>query len=178
MRGLIVAIVMLLSAPVALADGARLDDLFARLAGADDGGWEQIEDQIWQEWSKSGSASADFLLRRGRAALEAEDRTAAIEHLTALIEQAPDFAEGYNMRATAYFGAGLYGPSIEDITRTLALEPRHFAALAGLAMMMEEMGDDRAAFEAYRHALAIHPFQPDLRRAVERLEAKVSGQDI
>ncbi|MGH1367242.1 MAG: tetratricopeptide repeat protein [Maritimibacter sp.] len=178
MKRLILVCVLSFCAAPLFAGSEKLDALFERLLVADDGGWRPIEDQIWEEWSQSGSASADFLLKRGRAALREEDWAVAIDHLTALVELAPEFAEGYNMRATAYYNAGLYGPSIEDIARTLLLEPRHFAALAGLASMFEEMNDPARAFEAYRRALAIHPHQPDLRQAVERLEPQVSGTDI
>lgn len=174
-----IALIAALSAVPAFAvDADRLDDLFAALREADATSWEQIEDRIWTEWSESGSPAMDLLLARGRAATEAEDYTAAIEHLTALVENAPDFAEGWNARATAYYGAGLIGPALKDLARTLELEPRHFAALAGLAMILEETGKETAALGAYSAALAIHPRQPDLRQAVERLEGALRGESI
>jgi tetratricopeptide (TPR) repeat protein len=117
----------------------------------------------------------DLLLQRGRDAMEAGDLTAAIEHLTALTDHAPDFAEGFNTRATAYFQQGLYGPSLKDIARTLALNPRHFGALMGLGTIFEEMGQPQRALEAYRAAHAIHPNEPDLIGAIERLERDLSG---
>jgi tetratricopeptide (TPR) repeat protein len=82
----------------------------------------------------------DLLLQRGKDAMAAGDFPAAIEHLTALTDHAPDFAEGFNARATAYFQAGQLGPSIEDIARTLTLNPRHFGALSGLGMIFEDLG--------------------------------------
>lgn len=160
------------------ANPARLDELFERLVRAEDGGWTYLEQEIWKEWSRSGSASADFLLKRGRDAMEAEDFALAAKHFTALIEMAPDFPEGYNMRAAAYFNLGLYGPALEDITQTLVLEPRHYGALNGLAVMMEEMGDKRAAHAAYELGLAIHPNQPDIREALERLAPDAAGKDL
>ncbi|WP_298494024.1 tetratricopeptide repeat protein [uncultured Maritimibacter sp.] len=166
-----------LAGPV-LADDARLDELFASLQDADETSWEQIEDKIWTEWSRSGSPTMDLLLERGRDAMGDENTDAAIEHLTALTENAPEFAEGFNARATAYYAAGLIGPSLADIARTLELEPRHFGALSGLALILEEIGDDQAALEAYRAALAIHPQRPNLREAVERLERELEGSAI
>lgn len=177
MRMLTLVLVLLAAVP-AWADDARLDQLFAALAGADETSWQGIEDQIWEEWSHSGSPAMDYLLQRGREALAAGETTAAIEHLTALTESAPDFAEGWNARATAFFEAGHYGLALADIGRTLTLEPRHFGALAGLAVILEETGDLKGALEAYRAALAIHPFRPDLREAAERLEAEFQGTSI
>ncbi|MBV7410186.1 tetratricopeptide repeat protein [Maritimibacter sp. DP1N21-5] len=160
------------------ADEARLDELFEALKAADATSWEQIEDKIWTEWSRSGSPTMDLLLNRGRAAMGTENTDVAIEHLTALVENAPEFAEGWNARATAYYAAGLVGPSIADIARTLELEPRHFGALSGLALILEKIGDQDAALEAYRAALAIHPQRPNLREAVERLERELEGSAI
>ncbi len=162
----------------AVADEARLDSLFDSLARIDQADWEQIEDAIWEEWSETGSATLDLLLERGREAMSAGDTVAAIEHFTALVETAPTFAEGYNARATAYFEAGLYGPSMADIVRVLALEPRHFGALSGLGVILEETGDASGALEAFRAARAIHPHRSDLREAVERLEAELQGTEI
>jgi len=73
----------------------------------------------------------DLLLQRGQDALEEENYQAAIEHFTALTDHAPQFAEAWNMRATAFFLIDEYGLSIEDISRTLALNPKHFGALSG-----------------------------------------------
>ena len=177
MRRLIALVLLLASAP-AYADEARLDTLFEALAQPDEIGWEGIEDAIWEEWSQTGSPSLDYLLERGREAMSAGDTEVAIEHFTALIENAPDFAEGYNDRATAYFEAGLYGPALADIGRTLALEPRHFGALAGLALILEDTGNLEGAHDAYEAARAIHPHRPDLREAVQRLEAELQGTAI
>ena len=159
-------------------DAARLDDLFVQLHQPDLENWQPVEDEIWVLWSQSGSASADLLLERGRRALNEQDPETAIEHLSALIDHAPNFAEGYNARATAYFEAGLYGPSLSDIVRVLSLEPRHFGALAGLGVILEETGDSTRALEAFRAALAIHPHRSDLIEAVERLEAELQGTAI
>ncbi len=161
-----------------MAQTTDLDDLFTRLLSAEGRDAVRIEREIWTEWSKSGSPAMDLLLERGRSALQAGDVQAAIGHLTALTDHAPDFAEGWNARATAYFQAGEYGPALQDIGRTLTLNPRHFGALSGLAAIFEQMDRPDQALEAYRAALAIHPQLRGVQEAVDRLEAKAAGQEL
>lgn len=170
------AAALALSFPVAAfaqgdGDGARdIDGLFADLRDPGLERWEPVENEIWQHWSQSGSPTADLLLQRGRDALEAEAPEIAVEHLTALIAFAPDFAEGYNARATAFYQMDMLGPALADIRRTLALNPRHFAALTGLARILEQLGQERDALSAYRAVAAIHPHRPDIKDGIERLE--------
>ncbi|WP_238381089.1 tetratricopeptide repeat protein [Alkalilacustris brevis] len=153
----------------------KLDTLLEELAQPDLERWQRVERQIVAEWSRSGSAAMDLLLQRGRAALEDGDTEAAIEHLTALVDHAPGFAEGWYSRATAYFQAGAYGPAMRDLYEALALNPRHFGALTGLGTILEETDQRERALEAYREAIAIHPHQPSIKRALERLERALSG---
>ncbi len=155
-----------------------LDRLFAELADPANQNWQMTEQNIWIYWSKSGSPAMDLLLQRGRQAMEAGELEVAIEHLTALIDHAPEFAEGWNARATAYYSAGLFGPSIDDVRHVLALNPRHFGALSGLGMMLEELDYSQDALRAYEAARAIHPRQPGVLDAIERLQAKLDGQTL
>jgi tetratricopeptide (TPR) repeat protein len=156
-------------------DAARLDALFVELAepGRDD--WERIEGEIIRIWSKSGSPAMDLLLRRGNEALEAEDYAAALEHFSALTDHAPDFAEGWNGRATAFYLMDEYSLAIADVERVLALEPRHFGALSGLAFMLEAMGEPELALEALQLVQALNPNRPNINQAVTRLE-QMSGE--
>ncbi|MGF1659662.1 MAG: hypothetical protein ACFCUS_09535 [Rubrimonas sp.] len=156
----------------------RLDALFASLGDADPTDAARLERQILDLWSRSGSDSMDFLLRRGRESLDAEEYDKSVAHLSALIDLAPEFAEAWNMRATAHFMAKDYWASMADIQRTLALEPRHFGALVGLATILEQTGDSAGALRAHRAALALHPSLEPATRAVERLAAEVDGRDI
>jgi len=162
----------------AVADAQRLDELFTRLAMPEQPEWQSIDREILRIWSLSGSPSMDFLLRRGRSAMRAGDYPKAIEHFSALIDHAPDFPEGYNARATAWFFAGEFGLSIADIESTLALEPRHYGALFGLGMIFEQIGDDARALRAFRATGAIHPHRPDVREAIERLSRSVGGESL
>ncbi len=179
---LIFTIIFALGAQIAASPvGAQtqtLDDLFEDLLVADENSWEDIEKQIWTQWSKSGSKSMDYLLERGRAEMDKGNVNEAIGHFSALIDHAPDFAEGWNARATAWFVADRYGLSIADIRQTLLLEPRHFGALAGLGMIMERMDRPEAALQVYQEAEKIHPHRPDVKAALERLKDQVEGVEL
>ena len=158
--------------------GPELDRLFSTLQGASAAEAVRIESDIWRIWSRSGSAAMDLLLERGRKAAEQGDFEAAVDHLTALTDHAPDFAEGWNARATVFFQIGAYGPAIADLQRVLALNPRHFGALSGFGMILEEIDRPAQALEAYRAALTLHPHMQGVIEAVSRLEAKTSGSSL
>ena len=172
------ATALALAAPPAMAQEHALDDLFVALKEAQGEAARAIEAKIVQEWSRSGSASMDLLLDRGRDAMEAEDWRAAIEHFSALLDHAPDFAEGWNARATAYYQAGRIGQSLSDIRRTLALNPRHFGALSGLAIILEQLGEDEGALMAWREVEKISPGRPDLQETIDRLERATEGETL
>ena len=123
-------------------DAAKLDALFAELAEPGREDWERIEGEITRIWSRSGSDAMDLLLRRGNEALEAEDYGAALEHFTALTDHAPDFAEGWNARATTFYLMGEYALSIADVERVLALNPAAFRGAGGARLHVR--GDGRA----------------------------------
>jgi tetratricopeptide (TPR) repeat protein len=178
-NGIVVAVLLFGAglAPV-WADSARLDRLFAELQSANEADAATITQEIWLEWSKSGSAAMDLLLKRGQKALAAGDIPSAVDHLSALIDHAPDFAEGYNMRATAYFQMGELGLSLADVAKTLALNPRHFGALSGLGMIFEELNELDKALEVYRAALKLNPHLASVQEAVKRLDAQLGGQEL
>lgn len=135
----------------------------------------RLTGEILERWSYSGSAALDYLLSRGRAALEAEDYEAAIEHLTALTDHAPEFAEGWNARGTAFFLTDRFGLAAADLQRALALNPNHFGALSGLGVIYERIDQPQAALRAFEEALKIHPHMEDVQTAVERLRAQTEG---
>lgn len=162
----------------AAADEAELEALHEGLLNAEGPDAEQITGRIYEIWSRSGSDSMDLLLERGRDALNEGDTKLAIEHLTALVDHAPDFAEAYNARATAFFQAGRYGLSLEDIRRTLQLNPRHFGAMSGLALILEELDRPEEALAAWREVEAINPNQQGLAEALVRLERQVEGRKL
>lgn len=164
--------------PAAAQDGPDMDEAFRRLADPAGEGWRIAESDILREWSRSGSAAMDLLLQRGERALDEGDPQTAVGHLTALTDHAPDFAAGFYARAVAYAALGQFGPALQDLARTLQLEPRHFQALTQLAIMLEGTGDTDGALQAYRQSLAIHPHQQEAIDGVARLERQQGGTDI
>ena len=129
-------------------------------------------------WSHSGSPAMDLLLSRGNAALQAEDYPTALEHFSALIDHAPDFAEGWNGRATTYYLMGEFSLSIADVEHVLVLNPRHFGALAGLAFMLEQMDEPELALKALHQVQALNPNRPNINDAVTRLETMTGDAEL
>ncbi|MGP9789808.1 tetratricopeptide repeat protein [Roseinatronobacter sp. NSM] len=175
----VVAAFLLLAHPVlAQTPDAEVTELLDQLRNPDLENWQRVERQLFREWSQSGSASADLLLQRGRAALERGDTSAAIDHFSALIDHAPDFAEGWNARATAWFMARNYGLALNDIRETLARNPDHFAALIGLGRILEDLERYDDARRAWDAAAAIHPHRRDVKAALERLDRRLQGTSL
>ncbi len=162
----------------ALAQTEALDKLFEQLRAVEPEDANQIENRIVAEWSKSGSAAMDLLLERGREALEAEDLVTAVEHFSALIDHAPDFAEGYNARAMAYYRMNKYGPALDDIRQVLSRNPRHFGAMGGLALILQELGYAEDALEAWRAVVDLHPHAEGANDAIKLLEREVEGASL
>lgn len=157
---------------------AQLDLLFEQLGEADEGSHGKIEREIRRLLSQSGSDTIDLLLMRGRDALEQEELVRAIHHFTAAVQHKPDFAEAWNLRATAFFMRGDLGQALADIEQVLALEPRHFGALSGLGVILEQLGREEDALRAYREAARINPNFEQVQDAIARLAPKVDGRDI
>ncbi|WP_019955650.1 tetratricopeptide repeat protein [Yoonia vestfoldensis] len=166
-----------LSLPV-VAQTDRLDQLFAELSQTDEEGSLRIEQQIISEWSKSGSASIDLLLRRGQDALDDGAPDAALDHFSALVDHAPEFAEGYYLRATSFYLLDEIGPAMADLEEVLTRNPRHFEAMRGLAVMMEETGRPEGALELYDMILDIVPHSAQARDERARLQQQLEGQAI
>ena len=156
-----------------------IDFLFQALKAApDDETARLIEGRIWALWLVSGSDTADLLMSRARAAIEQNDADLAIQLLDAIIELKPDYAEAWNRRATLYFEKHDYGRAMSDIAQVLAREPRHFGALTGLGMILEDVGDDKRALEAFRRALEVDPRLERVPEIVKSLTEKVEGRGI
>ena len=165
----------------AFSQEADLSDesaLLERLAVADASEAIHLDRQLQALWAKSGSAAMDLLLKRGREAMEADDLRGAIEHLTALTDHAPDFAEGWHARASAYFESEMFGPAMSDLEHALALNPNNYNAIFGLGAMLEVFGDPKRAYDAYARVLAIHPHHDQVTKAMERLKPQVVGDAL
>ena len=154
-------------------------DLMDQLAQAEDErSAARLERQLRQEWSKSGSATIDLLLKRGEDALDVDNIDAALEHLTALTDHAPDFAEGWHTLALAYYRAEMFGPAADALERTLALNPHHFGAMRGLGAILEQVDKPHLAYDAYSRVLSLRPHDSEVIEALERLELRVNGQTL
>ena len=157
----------------------NLDTLFEALKMAPDAETAKaIENRIWSVWMVSGSDTCNLLMGRAKVAAEAKDFDLAVKLLDAVVELKPGYTEGWNRRATMHYLRKDYGNALSDIREVLAREPRHFGALAGLGLIMQELGDDKHALEAYRRALAIDPHLEGIDDAVKTLSDKVDGRDI
>jgi tetratricopeptide (TPR) repeat protein len=166
--------------PKVPADRSRgLEFLFGALKAApDDASARAVEARIWALWLQTPSDTASLLMARAKAAMDARQMDIAIKLLDATIKLRPDYVEAWNRRATVFYLKNDYGHSLADIQQVLAREPRHFGALAGLGMIMQELGDDKHALEAFRKALAVNPHLEKVPDLVKTLTEKVEGRDI
>jgi tetratricopeptide (TPR) repeat protein len=162
------------------ADKLRgLDFLFGALKVApDDDSARHVEARIWALWTQTTSDTTALLMTRARAAMDAKEMDVALKLLDAVVKLRPDYIEGWNRRATLYYLQNDYGHSLQDIEQVLVREPRHFGALAGLGMIMQELGDDKRALDAFRKALAVNPHIEKVPELVKTLSEKVEGRDI
>ena len=139
---------------------------------------QTVESQIVDLWSRSGSPSMDLLLQRGNEAMLAQDFQTAIGFFSALVDHAPDFAQGYSARASAYYNAGMPGPALADIQSALALEPRHFEALTGLAVILEEVSGPKEALEVWQMVARLTPHDPAVTESIDRLMQATGGKTL
>jgi tetratricopeptide (TPR) repeat protein len=157
----------------------NLDRLFAALKVApDEESAKYIENRIWAIWLASSSDTANLLMGRAKTATDGNDFDLAIRLLNAIIDIRPDFTEAWNRRATVYYTKKDFARALADIHEVLAREPRHFGALSGLGIILQEMGDDKHALDAFRRALAIHPHLERVPELVKKLSEKIDGRDI
>src|SRR5258708_17170028 len=162
------------------ADRTRgLDFLFGALKAApDEASAKHVEARIWALWMQTPSDTAALLMTRAKAAMDTQNIDVALKLLDSVVKLRPDYVEGWNRRATLYYLKNDYVHSMEDIQQVLAREPRHFGALAGLGMIMQDIGDDKRALDAFRKALAVNPYLEKVPELVKTLSEKVEGRDI
>jgi tetratricopeptide (TPR) repeat protein len=144
------------------------------LRGDDPAEAARAAETLWLMWHRSGDPRLDRLLRDGIDAMEREDLTAAEATFTRLIEDAPEFAEGWNKRATVRYLAGDYEGSIEDCRETLERNPNHFGALSGQGLCHFMLRQFREAALLFRRALAVHPHLDGARGNLWKAEAEIA----
>jgi tetratricopeptide (TPR) repeat protein len=164
---------------VSTAASERLDTLFARLKKERHPGQaERLSKKIWANWARSGSASIDLLSGWAREAIANDKFSVALDLLDQVTTLHPDFAEGWNQRATLHFMMKNYGKSMRDIERVLVLEPRHYGALSGLGLIFQELDDKKQALAAWYKVLALYPAMQSAQKAVIKLEEDISAKGI
>jgi tetratricopeptide (TPR) repeat protein len=165
--------------PDGAARAQRLDQLFGRLKSIqDEGEGEAVVAEIWSQWLRSGIAELDEPMERAAALIGQGLHALALPILDDLVQRAPDWAEAWNRRATALYLAGEHDRSLADIDRVLALEPRHFGALAGMGLIRIARGQYREALGAYRRALAVNPFLKERLELIPALERELGEKPI
>ncbi len=157
----------------------NLDFLFGALKVApDEDSAKAISDRIWGAWLGSGGDTTNLLISRVRTAIEKKEFDLAIQLLDSVIEFKPEYVEGWNQRATVYYMKQDYTRALADLAQVLSREPRHFGALFGIGVIMQEFGDDRRALEVYRRALELDPHMKRIPDLVKTLSEKIEGRDI
>jgi tetratricopeptide (TPR) repeat protein len=157
----------------------NLDFLFGALKAAPDADTaKQVENRIWALWMASGSDTANLLMSRVKTAIEGRDLDLALQLLDAVVTIKPDYVEAWNRRATIHYMRKEFGLAMLDIQQVLVREPRHFGALSGLGMILNEFGDEKHALTVFRRALEIHPHLSKIPDMVKGLTEKVEGRDI
>ena len=156
----------------------RLTVLFDRLKTADAVSGPAIEAGIWSIWFATPDKVAADLLDEGVTLMSRRRWGEALQRFDKLVERAPDFAEGWNKRATVYYLLGDLQHSVQDIEQTLVLEPRHFGALSGLGQIYLQRDQPEAALRVFEAALRVNPAMAGLKRQIIELRARIGGRDI
>jgi Flp pilus assembly protein TadD len=156
-----------------------LDELFADLAAAkEDRAASAIADRIQRRLASSGSATIDVLMGQAHAAIGADKLPVALDLLDAVTRLKPDFAEGWSRRAAVHYQRDDFGKALADLEHALALEPRDWRTLVGLATVLKTLDRQEAALKAYEAALAVHPRSEEAKKGHDELEAEVRGLEL
>jgi tetratricopeptide (TPR) repeat protein len=175
---LIAAFLLLPSLAFAAAPSAE-DKLFAELKKADSAeAAKPIETKLNELFHASGSASVDLLMTRAGAALGQSDHGTARKLMEAVTRLAPDYAEGWRLRARMQQASGDDTGAMVSLDRAVRANPRHFTAMAELAEMMEDYGDKAGALKLYRRALALDPHLAAAAERAKALTKEIEGQGI
>lgn len=157
-------------------DDPRLDGLFERLQHTPNPAEAHgLEQRIWRVWLESDDAAVNRLMQQGVLALQGQRYAIALQAFDRMVELAPEFAEGWNKRATVHYLMGNWNASVRDIQRTLALEPRHFGALFGLGLIYDALEQPEAALRSFEATLALNPHSASTRQRIEQLRRELRG---
>jgi tetratricopeptide (TPR) repeat protein len=167
-------------APDGVADRKELlGELYLRLKKTEDADSAGlVASAIEKLWQRSGSDTVDLLMNRVSKLMDGKELDIALQLLNSVTEIAPDYSEGWNQRAAILFVKKDFSKSLESLRHALALDPSHYKAIQGLGLLMQELGDKKAALKAFRHALSVHPHLEDVRQSERELSREVEGQGI
>lgn len=161
------------------ATPAELDGLFEELRAAKDlVEAQQVEFRIWDAWIKSGDAEIDKLVGIAIVGMQEGNHADALAALDVVVAKKPDYAEGWNKRATVLYLMGELDRSLADIRQVLLLEPRHFGAISGLGLIEVAKGDPKGAIEAYRKVIEIYPTNATAKQSIESLQKVIEGEPL
>jgi tetratricopeptide (TPR) repeat protein len=166
-------------AALALAEAGTMADAPALLAALRDPDARVrvlAERALWEVWSRSGSEEVDELLRAGIVEMQHGQLEASIDTFSEVIRRQPDFAEGWNKRATVYYLVGEYRKSAADCDEVLKRNPAHFGALSGYGMIWLRLDEPARALERFEQALAVNPNLDAVRETIEGLRALLIQQ--
>ena len=174
---LIVSISLLFASKIALADqnDPRLNNLFKKLNETEN--QDEIRDlisDIWNIWYEVDDPKVIEYFEKGIQAMNLRNYPLAIRFFNNLIEEDPNFAEGWNKRATVHFMMCNFDQSMQDIIKTLELEPRHFGALDGMGLIFIHQGQFQQAIDVYDKMLEIFPFSVKTMDKKERIQSFIS----
>lgn len=174
-------VTLLASSMLTFADQTdrRLDGLFVQLRATEDPELGAVlTEKIWDIWRHTDNEAAAKLMEQSTHAMVLEHYDDALAVLDEVVKTAPEYAEGWNTRATVLYLMGDYSASAIDVRRTLALEPRHFGAWSGLGLIYMHVGDERAALEAFTKALEWNPHLHGSRHNLEMIKKHLQEQMI
>lgn len=162
-----------------LTGKARLDKLFSDLKRErNPRAAERIANFIREEWGRSGSESIDLMMQWSAKAMDDKKFDTALDFLDQVTMLAPDYAEGWNRRATLHYMMNSYAKAMADIDRALRLEPRHFGALSGMAAIFKAYDRKEAALDAYARVLAVYPMLREAQEEMATLADDLAGEGI
>ena len=164
-----------------LAEVGTMDDvdrLVERLADADEQTRAAATAALWRVWSRSGDAAIDALLAQGTAQMQNFDFADALATFNQVVEQKPDFAEGWNKRATVLFLMGDNEASLRDCAEVLKRNPKHFGALAGAGQNHVQLGQLEEAIDSYKRALMVNPYLPGPAASIIVLQKVLSSRGL
>ena len=181
MQAILLALLTAVMAAPAVADqkDVRLEGLFETLQKVPDARAAQpIEIQIWDIWYENDDSAIEELMRQGRFAMGRRDFASALRSVNQVIALVPDYAEGWNLRATLHYLMGNYEDSLADIEETLAREPRHFGALSGRGLVYAVLEELELALLAFEAALKVNPQMTGPRTNAEAIRQELKAREI